>query len=491
MKKLMSVLIALFIVSLTFGVVGCVNIDSTESSSSQNEPEVQLSITLSEESLTLDRYEEGLLTATVTDEEGNEVSEQVIWESDNASVATVNNGFVEATGVGSANITASVGNASATCVVTVEDTGALPVLSVSDESIELIVGGNYGVDASLSYKRNPVESATISYEILDTSVATVDENGNITALQFGNTILRVVANWKGIDPSYLTQEIPVSVKEDVLVEIEQDEAIELYTSNLELDGNQFVNSATLTSKVLVAGSSEGVEASRISWASSNENVLTVVNGVVTAVGEGEANVTVSYTTDSKTYTSTPLRVKVSFPVVEKEMKVYLDATKTIGEQISASEVFGSAIEIARIYDVAEGDDISTSTTWLKEHDFGSEEERTYKLVVANEEYGYAIDAVVITKYITTAAELASLQSYVAVEEGSSGVTYYSYGGYFMLGGNIIATGEEAPFSAPSMGSISSAGNTTDAAGFHGVFDGQGYTVKGFKFDIGGIFGDIG
>ena len=466
MKKLISMLIALFIVSLTLGFVGCLDIDGssleslTSSESSIIEPEVQLSITLSEETLILDRYEEGLLTAIVTDEEGNEVSEQVTWESDNLTVATVVNGFVEATGVGSANITATVGGVSATCVVTVEDTGALPVLNVSDEAVELIVGGSYSLDVSLTYKRNPVETATITYEILDDSVASIDENGNLTALQFGTTTLRVVASWKGIDPSYLTQEIAVSVKEDVAVEIEQTEAVEIYTSNLELDGHQFVNSATLTSKILLAGSAEGVEASRISWESSDESVLTVANGVVTAVGEGEANVTVSYTTDAKTYTSTALQVKVLFPVVEKDMKVFLDATKTVGEQISASEVFGGAVEIARIYDVAEGDDISSSTTWLKEQDFGTEQERTHKLVVANAEYGYAIDAVVITKIITTAAELASLQSYVAVEEGSSGVTYYSYGGYFMLGGNIIATGEEAPFSAPSMGSIGSAGNVT-------------------------------
>ena len=104
------------------------------------------------------------------------------------SVATVNNGLTEATGVGSANITASVGEFSAICVVTVEDTGALPVLNVSDESLELIVGGNYSIDANVTYKRNLIESATITYEILDASVASVDENGNVTAdmkLAFG------------------------------------------------------------------------------------------------------------------------------------------------------------------------------------------------------------------------------------------------------------------------------------------------------------------
>ncbi|MBR3864726.1 MAG: Ig-like domain-containing protein, partial [Clostridia bacterium] len=500
MKKLLSVLIALLVTTLTLGVVGCYNIDYSTSDSSSSDslpddPVVSLSVELSQSVLTLDRYEEGLLTAIVTDEEGNAIDEEVTWESDNLLVATVENGLVEATGVGSANITVSAGEASATCVVTVEDTGALPVLDVSDESIELVIGSNYSIDANLTYKRNPVEDATISYQMLDTTIATVDEEGNVSALSFGTTTLVIVASWKGIDPAYLTYEMEVSVKEDVVVEIEQTEAVEIYTSNIQLGNVSFVNSATLTSKILVEGSAEGLEESRISWASSNDEVLTVVNGVVTAVGEGTANVTVSYTTDSKTYTSTPLQVKVLFPVVEKEIKVYLDASKaTIGEQITANQIFGSEeTSIARIYALGESDDLALSTTWLKEHDFGSEAERTYKLVVANAEYGYSVNALVITKLIRTYEELAQLQSYTEVTEGTNAgdATYYSYGGYFMLANNIIATGEEAPFKAPSMGSISSGSHATDLAGFHGTFDGQGYVVKGFKFDIGGIFGDIG
>ena len=450
------------------------------------------SVALDKTTLSLDRYEDDTLVATVTNENGEAVTETVTWTSSDPAVATVVNGFVEATGAGTATITATVGGVSATCEVTVEDSGALPVLNVGEDTIEALVGDTYALEAVVSYKRQPVD-ATISYQISDPTVATIDENGVITALKYGTVTLTVSASWKNVDVLLLTETITLNVREDVAVALQANGDTTIYTSAITVSGTEFKNTTTFAASVLVNGSADGVDASKITWTSSNPDVLTVENGVITAVGEGKANVTVSYTTDAQTYVSTPVEVTVAFPVVEKDVKVYLDASKTtIGGQISASEVFGNAgVTIARVFEYGDSEDLTASTTWLKENDVGSELERTKKIVVATGEYGYAINALVITKMIRTADELASLQSYTEVTEGSSGVTYYSYSGYFVLANNIVATGEENPFKAPSMGSIGSANNATKEAGFHGTFDGQGYVVKGFKFDIGGIFGDIG
>ena len=457
------------------------------------EPEPKFSVALDKTALTLDRYEDDTLVATVTDENGEAVTEEVTWTSSNPEVATVVNGFVEATGVGSATITATVdGGVAATCEVTVEDSGALPVLNVGEDTVEVLVGETYSLDASVVYKRQPVEGATVTYQSSDSTVASIDENGVITAHKYGTVTLTVSANWKNVDALLLTETITLNVKEDVAVEIQATEGATIYTSAITVDGTEFTNTATFTANVLLGGSADGVDASKISWASSDPNVLTVENGVVTAVGEGKANVTVSYTTDAQTYVSSPVEVTVSFPVVKKDVKVYLDASKgTIDGQITANQVFGSDATIAKIYESDDGEDLKESTTWLKENDVGSETERTKTIVVSNGQYGYEISALVITKVITTAQELASLQTYSEVTEGSAGTTYYSYGGYFVLANNIVATGEEAPFKALSMGSIGSGGHATAEAGFHGTFDGQGYTIKGFKVDIGGIFGDIG
>ena len=73
-------------------------------------------ITLSASELTFTAEGTQTLVATVTPDNCTDV---VVWESSNASVATVNNGVVTAKGNGNATITANCGNYSASCNVTV------------------------------------------------------------------------------------------------------------------------------------------------------------------------------------------------------------------------------------------------------------------------------------------------------------------------------------------------------------------------------------
>lgn len=75
------------------------------------------SVELSEKTLTLKIGENKTLTATVLPE--NATNKEVTWKSDNEAVATVEDGTVTAIAEGTANITATAGEKTATCVVTV------------------------------------------------------------------------------------------------------------------------------------------------------------------------------------------------------------------------------------------------------------------------------------------------------------------------------------------------------------------------------------
>lgn len=80
-------------------------------------PVLPVTITLDSEVLTLEEGETAKLTATVENEPDNA---SVNWESSDALVATVNNdGMVTAVKAGNATITATCGEASASCVLTV------------------------------------------------------------------------------------------------------------------------------------------------------------------------------------------------------------------------------------------------------------------------------------------------------------------------------------------------------------------------------------
>lgn len=73
-------------------------------------------ITLSETSISFTHFAEtGTLTATVLP---SDTTDSVVWSTSDADVVTVSNGALTAVGVGSATITATCGNRSATCTVT-------------------------------------------------------------------------------------------------------------------------------------------------------------------------------------------------------------------------------------------------------------------------------------------------------------------------------------------------------------------------------------
>lgn len=80
------------------------------------------SITLSPSSLSIQVDQEATITATVLP--ANATDKTVIWQSDNPSVATVNNGKVTAVAAGSATITATADSKSASCSVTVTSVAA-------------------------------------------------------------------------------------------------------------------------------------------------------------------------------------------------------------------------------------------------------------------------------------------------------------------------------------------------------------------------------
>lgn len=502
MKKrtaVVTILMAICMFMTIIGFVGC----KDDGGGGETPTDPVRNVTLSEPQVTLDRYENTTLTATVTDEDGNVVSDAVTWSTSNAAVATVSNGFVQATGEGSADITAAVGAAKATCKVTVESSGMEPVLSLTAESASVVVGGEFTVRGAVMYNRVEQTDAVITYTMADTNIATVDGEGSITGVSYGSTTLTVSASWRGVESSFLTKQIPVTVKEDVSLNITGTDTT-IYLTNTTVEDEVFSNTVTFTGTVLVAGSEQGVDESKIAWKSSDDTIATVSDGVVTATGDKEGSVQITLTYEGEeVYTSAPVTVTVAMPTLDKtdEITLYLDANatdKTVGGQISAAEVFGSDTDktIARIADADNtATDISDNATWITERDTGSESARTYTLAVYNDEYGCLVNAVVATKVITTYAELADMQEYggvttSTVDDGGTQRTYYNYSGYFVLGNDIVAQPSDPVLAADSRGGLVTSGSVDTTKGFSGTFNGNGHTLYNFRLGVGGILGDI-
>lgn len=109
-KKSISLILSLLITMLLAFFVACKD-DSTPSSEPDSKP---ASVTLDKTAITLSIGGEDTLQVL-----GSEEGETVVWSTRNAAVATVENGKVTGVGLGNTTVTATVGETTIECSVTV------------------------------------------------------------------------------------------------------------------------------------------------------------------------------------------------------------------------------------------------------------------------------------------------------------------------------------------------------------------------------------
>ena len=152
----------------------------------QGEEEVTISLNKTE--MTLEKGKSETLVATVIP-----TGTGVTWSSNNTSVATVDsNGKVTAAAAGTATITATTttGNKTASCTVTVTDPViAVTGVSLNKTSLTLSKGSSETLTATVSPSNATNKNVTWSSN--NTSAATVDSNGKVTAVAAGTAIITV------------------------------------------------------------------------------------------------------------------------------------------------------------------------------------------------------------------------------------------------------------------------------------------------------------
>ena len=125
------------------------------------------------------------ITATVKPEDA--FNRTVTWSSSDPSIATVDeNGTVTAIAKGEAIITAeSADGVKAECKVTVEKKVAAIELSESEKTV--FVGDTFTITATV--KPEDAFNRTVTWSSSDPSIATVDENGTVTAIAKGEATI--------------------------------------------------------------------------------------------------------------------------------------------------------------------------------------------------------------------------------------------------------------------------------------------------------------
>ena len=236
------------------------------------------SITLNYSNLELIEGESFQLEATISPETA---LQGVTWSSDNENIVTVNdNGYVTAVAVGETVVRATTvdgSNLSTECYIDV--TGIIAESITLDKSEATMVVGET-MDLILTIL--PVEALQeADWTSSNTAVATVDENGTVTAVAVGEAVITASTT----DGSDLSASCTVTVVPPTAT------AIALNKSETSLNVGD--------TEQLTATVSPELASQEVTWASSDETIATVdTNGLVTAVAVGEVVITATTTDGS-------------------------------------------------------------------------------------------------------------------------------------------------------------------------------------------------
>jgi len=210
----------------------------------------------------------------------------ISWTTSNRSVATVQNGQVTAVAPGTATVTATAGSVSGSATVTVK-AKIIPVTGVSLDKTTLTL--TEGETASLTATVAP-DNATdksVTWASAAPTIATVDANGKVTAVQSGETTITVKTNDGG-----KTATCNLTVK-----------AKTVPVTGVSLDKTEMELTVGETAKLTPTVTPENATDKSVTWSSSAATVATVEgDGTVTAVKVGTATITVKTTDGGKTAT---------------------------------------------------------------------------------------------------------------------------------------------------------------------------------------------
>lgn len=241
-------------------------------------------ITVSPTSVTVSVGGTTQLSATVSP--SNATNTAVTWTSSNSNIATVSStGLVTGIAAGTVTITVTTvdGGYEAFAQVDVSSV-AVTGVSVTPTSVTLDPGETYQLSATVS--PSDASNQDVNWSSGDVSIATVDDNGLVTAVSNGTTDITVTTDDGGYTASATITvnyvDIPVT-------------GVELTPSSLtvSVDGT-----GQLTATVLPTTANNQV----VYFSTSDASVATVdETGLVTGIAEGTATITV--TTDDGNYTA--------------------------------------------------------------------------------------------------------------------------------------------------------------------------------------------
>ena len=210
-----------------------------------------------------------------------ETTAQIIWSSSDNSIATVDsNGNVNCLKSGTVTIKVQAGGKTAQSTISIGESKVTSI-SLTTTVAKMDSGKTLKINAMLK----PSDSAvSVKWISSDPKVATVDENGLVTAVSSGTATITAEADGKTAQAVITVPAIKVT-------------SVTLSKSSLNLlVGDSYDLQSTV--------SPNNATNKEVDWKSSDSSVVSVSDGKVKAIKEGSATITVTTIDGSKTATCT-------------------------------------------------------------------------------------------------------------------------------------------------------------------------------------------
>ena len=447
-KNIKKFLSGCFVITTVFAFMGC------DKFSNENKDNVSTTPIISREAIALDVFSTFDLDVSGATE--------VIWSSENESIATVDaDGIVMGVMEGSTNIFATIGDYVLKCAVTVRASENIPSIWLQEEEIELLINEQYTLTPKVLYNQERYDGL-YTFNTLNDSVATIDENGTITAHGYGVTKIEISANWGAYtDSIYLKKIITVSVKENVTLKI--------------TTASVFLNPTQKVQVGVIAQYNGNDVLSDVVWESSDVEIATIDStGELTAGNKfGTTQIFVKYTTPNATYTSLPLSVTVEKPVVDLSSQVIVDFDLSKQSALSISDIDEIDGIITKV--VIDDKDI---TNELVDNKISYEQALSYslgrhKLMVETTSVRYSLELTIASYVISDTESMDAWYTEVkTIQQGGKPL-------YVVVSDDFTYTGEGLTVWPGETGVLT------------GTFDGRGHIIKNIRIAWGAMFSMIG
>ena len=401
----------------------------------------------------------------------------LVYTSLDSTVASISQvGKVTALKEGTTDIVVTYGELSATCKVSVTLGGELPSIVVSgveNGSLQKVsLGSVFAINPYVSFNDGKYDDASFEYIVEDTDIVQVID-GQLQAKSCGETAVKIVATWRGVQNVTLERNFTLRVIPNVELSVNGglSSVIDLY-SVAQMGDRAYATSAPFVVTAKEYSASGVVDLATDVQVLSGAELVQIDGENIFAQGKaGTANLKITCMASTGDEFEQIIAVNVLKSVGVYDSKIEFSAVDGelpltdifgVDEDLSSAECDGETLWISQDKKCVLG--LQTLSTGVTQK----------TITVYGENVGYEIEIDAYTKIIDEARDL----DYFLLGNENSQHINKEFNGYYVLGCNIDAS----DYVRGSVGFVST--GKVDAyatAGLTGTFDGRGYAISNLTF----------